>query len=79
MEQQFTSTKDFSVGDLFLNADGQLLCFIVKITQHKKDAECEYQLEYFRERPVHHSTDMYTLEIKDRVNYWGWKHIPVVK
>jgi hypothetical protein len=79
MVKEFTSTKDFSVGDLFLSSDGQPLCFIVKITQHKKGAQYEFQLEYFRERTFYHRTYMKTLCLKDKVNYWGWKHIPVVK
>ena len=79
MVKEFTSTKDFSVGDLFLNPEGVPLCFIVKITQHRKGAQYEYQLEYFRERAFSHRTYMNTLRLKDKVNYWGWKHIPVVK
>lgn len=79
MIKEFTSTKDFSVGDLFLNPDGQPLCFIVKITQHKKGAQYEYEMEYFKIRAFSHSKYYNTRRLREKVDFWGWKHIPVVK
>lgn len=79
MTQEFTSTKDFSVGDLFLDRNGEPLCFIVKITQWKKGAQYQYEFEYFRERSYNHHKYMNTIRLKDKVNFFGWKHIPVVK
>lgn len=78
MTQEFTSTKDFSVGDLFLQG-GEPLCFIVKITQWRKGAQYEYEVEYFKTRSFSHSKYFNTKRLKDKVEYWGWKHVPVVK
>lgn len=79
MTQEFTSTKDFSVGDLFLSVDNEPLCFIVGITQWKKGAQYQYELEYFKTRAFSHSKYLNTIRLKDKVDYSGWKHIPVVK
>ena len=49
MSQEFTSTKDFSVGDLFLNRQGEVYCYIVNIVQYKKGSQYEYQLCYFNQ------------------------------
>ena len=79
MTQEFQSTKDFSVGDLFLTVDNEPLCFIVGITQSRKGAQYQYELEYFKTPAFSHRKYMNTLRLKDKVNYWCWKHIPVVK
>lgn len=79
MTQEFTTTKDFSVGDLFLNVEGEPLCFIVKIIQRKKGAQYEYEMEYFKIRAYSHSKYYNTRRLREKVDFWGWKHIPVVK
>jgi hypothetical protein len=80
MTQEFTSTKDFSVGDLFLSVENEPLCFIVKITQWKKGSQYQYELEYFnKERDRWNARFMNTVRLKDSLRYGGWKHIPVVK
>lgn len=78
MAQEFQSTKDFSVGDLFLYHE-EPLCFIVKITQWKKGTQYEYEVEYFKNRSYSHHKYFNTRRLKDRVEYFHWKHIPVVK
>lgn len=78
MIQEFESTKDFSVGDLFLYHE-EPLCFIVKITQWKKGAQYEYEVEYFKNRSYYSRKHFNTRRIKDKIQYWDWKHIPVVK
>lgn len=79
MVQEFTSTKHFSVGDLFLSVDNEPLCFIVKIIQWKKGVQYEYEMEYFKTRAFSHPKYISTKRLKEKVEYWGWKHIPVVK
>lgn len=78
MTQEFQSSKDFSVGDLFLDRDGNVYCYIVKITQWKKGAQYQYELKYFRDQG-NYWTVINTARLKDRITYSGWKHIPVVK
>lgn len=78
MPQEFQSNKHFKVGDLFLK-DNEPLCYIVKITQWKKGAQYEYQMEYFKERTYSNFKYLNTLRLNDKLTYWGWKHIPVVK
>jgi hypothetical protein len=78
--KEFVSTKDFCVGDLFLNYKGEALCYITKILQYTKGAQYEYRLCYFV--PVKHSyqpTYINTLHLKEKLKYGDWKHIPVVK
>lgn len=78
MAQEFTSTKDFSVGDLFLK-DNEPLCFIVKITQWKKGAQYEYEVEYFKTHAFSRPKYIKTRYLKVKIECCGWKHIPVVK
>ena len=47
MTQEFQSTKEFTVGDMFISADGELICFIAKITQQAKGQQYHFHLEYF--------------------------------
>lgn len=79
MTQEFQSTKYFSVGDLFLDPDGKPYCYIVKITQWKKGAQYTYHLEYFDNDRWHPHKEFNTIRLKDKVDYFQWKHIPVVK
>jgi hypothetical protein len=80
MTQEFTSTKDFSVGDLFLNRQGEVCCYIVKIVQYKKGSQYEYEMQYFnKERDRWNPRFMNTVRLKDNIRYGAWKHIPVVK
>ena len=80
MGQEFTSTKDFSVGDLFLNRQGEACCYIVKIVQYKKGSQYEYEMTYFnKERERRNPRFMNTVRLKDLLRYRGWKHVPVVK
>jgi hypothetical protein len=79
--QEFTSTKDFSVGDLFLNREGKVCCYIVKIVQYKKGSQYEYEVSYFnkdRDR-MYYPKFMNTLRLKDSIRFGGWKHVPMVK
>ena len=78
MTQEFQSTKDFSVGDLFLNANGEAYCYISKITQWKKGAQYQYEVEYFKDKYCYWKI-LNTARLRDRITYSGWKHIPVVK
>jgi hypothetical protein len=78
--KEFTSTKDFSVGDMFLNHKGEALCYITKIVQVAKGYQYEYQLCYFNEgRQFYQPHFINTLRLKDKMKYGVWKHIPVVK
>jgi hypothetical protein len=80
MGQEFASTKDFSVGDLFLNRQGEACCYIVKIVQYAKGTQYEYEVSYFnKERDRWNAKFMNTVRLKDSIRYGGWKHIPVVK
>jgi hypothetical protein len=80
MGQEFTSTKDFSVGDLFLNRQGEVCCYIVNIVQYKKGSQYEYEMSYFnKDRDRWNPRFMNTVRLKDSLRYGGWKHIPVVK
>lgn len=78
MTQEFQSTKDFSVGDLFLDREGNLYCYIAKIYQWKKGSQYQHELKYFRDQGHYWST-INTARLKDRITYSGWKHVPVVK
>jgi hypothetical protein len=78
--KEFASTKDFSVGDMFISHKGEAFCYITKIVQFEKGSQYEYQLCYFNQvlqsyQPLY----MKTLRIKDKLKYGVWKHIPVVK
>lgn len=78
--KEFSSTKDFSVGDMFLNRKGEAYCYITKIVQFEKGYQYEYQLCYFNEvRQVYQPHFINTLRLKDKLKYGVWKHIPVVK
>jgi len=80
MSQEFTSIKDFSVGDLFLNRQGEVCCYIVNIVQYKKGSQYEYEMSYFnKDRERWNPRFMNTVRLKDSLRYGGWKHIPVVK
>jgi hypothetical protein len=74
--KEFASTKDFSVGDLFLNHKGEACCYIIRIVQVRKGTQYEYELHYFNQAKTLY---VRTNRIKDKVRYGGWKHIPVAK
>jgi len=81
MTQEFQSTKEFTVGDMFIDADGELICFIAKITQQAKGQQYHFHLEYFEKFAVMNritrKRELCTLFMKDRIRFGGWKHIPV--
>jgi hypothetical protein len=80
MGQEFESTKDFSVGDLFLNKEGEAHCYIIKIVQYRKGSQYEFELSYFnKDRDRYNPIYMNTLRLKDNIRFSGWKHVPVVK
>jgi hypothetical protein len=80
MGQEFTSTKDFSVGDLFLNRQGEVCCYLVKIVQYSKGSQYEYEMSYFnKDRYGWNPRFMNTLRLKDKLRHGAWKHVPVVK
>lgn len=78
MIQDFQSTKHFSVGDIFIRADDSV-CYIVRIFQFSKGEQYQHCIEYFDGAKYTHKKQMNTRQLKDKVEYWGWKHIPVVK
>jgi hypothetical protein len=78
MSQEFASTKDFSVGDLFLNRQGEACCYIVKIVQYSKGSQYEYEMGYFNKERWD-SKYFKTVRLKDMIRYGSWKHVPVVK
>jgi hypothetical protein len=78
MVQEFTSTKDFSVGDLFLNREGKPHCYIVKILQYSKGSQYEYEMGYFNKERWDYKY-LKTVRLKDNIRFGGWKHVPVVK
>lgn len=78
--KEFTSTKDFSIGDMFLNHKGEAHCYITKIVQFQKGSQYEYKLCYFNEfKDYYQPSYLKTIYIKDKLKYGVWKHIPVVK
>jgi len=78
MGQEFTSTKDFSVGDLFLNCQGEVCCYIIKIVQYSKGSQYEYEMGYFNKERWDYKY-LKTVRLKEMIKFAGWKHIPVVK
>ncbi len=80
--QYFTSTKDFSVGDLFLDSKGQAFCYIVEIFQPRKTTQYRYELKYFNHvfRDLRYDKlHINTHDLKECIKWQCWKHIRVAK
>lgn len=78
MIQEFQSSKEFSVGDMFIRPDDSI-CYITKIVQYSKGSQYQHYIEYFAGATYTHHKQLNTRQLKNKVEYWGWKHIPVVK
>lgn len=79
MNQEFQSSKYFSVGDMFLK-ENKPFCFIAKITQARKGAQYYHYLEYFTNIGERRKWFILsTLRLRDRIIYSRWIHLPVVK
>jgi hypothetical protein len=79
MDNVIVSTKDFTVGDIFITRENTI-CYLANIYQSKKGAHYEYQMIYLTDNtPYYARPKMNVSSIKDKMRYYGWKHVPVVK
>ena len=73
----FTTTKDFSVGDLLIQMKDDCY-YIASITQYREGYQYEYELVSFSKYQNGHRY-LNTHRLKNNIRYSKWKHYRVVK
>ena len=70
-------SRNYTIGDLFLDKDRKSIGYISKISQRGKGCQYQYIVTLFKADYWGNTQEWFnTMRLNDRIKYSGWIHVP---